>query len=254
MTAVAAPFGGSRPVVVLYCGIPESAWGPHMTLAVAVLAEDAIVLAADGRVSRPELGGLWIMKEDARKLHGVGAFGIGAAGFNGLTDTWLERLRERRLLDGCDDVTRAREVVADMILEYMLKFRDGPAPTGSLLLVGYEADRTTPRVYALHSRIGFQPGDFNWVGTPRGGIAADATALLLLQKWQDRPTREQAKVFACLAVEVAHVADPAVGEPAQLAVVTAAEGFRDCSEEMPALRERAAETVLRLRAAFLEGG
>jgi 20S proteasome alpha/beta subunit len=225
-----------------------------MTLAIGIYAQGAIVMAADGRVTSHTPIGNALHTDDQRKLYDFGRFGIATAGFTGLGDDLLDNLRTGRLLESCADIKVAKGAVAKVIRDHMVQFTQIPLekawPSASLMLAGYEDDGDTPQIYCLHSAAGYQPGAFNWVGTERGGIVANALALLLMGGWNQRPTVDQAKLFAVLAIEMASHEDKDVGRPLQLATVTPDRGFTDLSAELPELEQRGQAVIGRIRQAW----
>lgn len=253
-TVTAPPFAASQ-VAVLYCPLPNREAGGNMTLAIGIATPAGIVLAADGRVTRSELGGFGKERDNAEKLHGIGKYGIATAGFIGLTTNMLDRLRaDRKLLADWDDVRDASLALEEFVQGYMAKFQRFPVdtwPRGSFLLAGYERDGRTPHLYSLHTQWWAEPGEFNWVGTARGGTAAETIGTLLLDDWGTQPTLDQAQVFAILAIEVAGMVDFSVGPPHRLATITPEDGYRDVSAELPGLLAQSRRTRDRVRAAFL---
>lgn len=243
----------SGSVGVLYCARSDWTEVPHMTLVVGVCAADAIVLVADGRITRPALDGRVIDTDDAKKLYGFGRFGIGVSGFNGLVDNILDSFRDHHTLDACPNIRVAKAAAESQIRDYMRRFHGFPLeawPRGALLLAGYGEDGE-PHVYSLHCNAAYEGAPFHWVGTQRGGIAADSLVkLLLVGRWRSRPTREQAAVFGVLAVQLANHVDPDVGPPRGMAVITPDGGYEDITDQLPECMQRSAETENRIRGAF----
>lgn len=251
LAAVAA-----RNVVVLYSPLPEVTLG-HMTLAIGICAQEAILMIADGRVSSPALGGLAKHTDHAEKLVSLGPFVIAAAGFKGLTDEILRRLAEQGTLTGCPDVHAGKEALENFVRGYMERFHRTPKderPSCSFMIGGYGKDGIESHLYTLHSGKDFQSAAFNTIGTGAGCATADALALLVWEKgWGHRPSLEQAKQLGALAIQIATEMDATVGPPVQMALITRERGYEDISEELPDLVRRSADAVMRIRTAFSVG-
>jgi 20S proteasome alpha/beta subunit len=228
-------------VVVLYSPVGSIA-GSEMTLIVAIKASDAIVLAADGRVTSTEGGSILLESDNAQKLYDFGHFGLGIAGFRGLGEDIIRRLHNAKILESCRGIGEAKENVGRFLYcEYQDRYSNTPAqdwPDAALMLVGYEPDRTQ-RIYRLYSQRGFQAAE----STPDAigsSPACICTRLLITLvgglpnslETDSRPSVEHAKALAVTTIRLTSRIDLRVGGTIQLALVEPS-GYSDKSNEVP---------------------
>ena len=257
------------PVAVLYEPVPDverdenqsTGAAGYMTLALGIHAEDAIVLMADGRVSRKEYGTVVVMSDERQKVHGFGRFGVALAGFHGIVDAALADLRtHEEALNAAPTARESERLVANVLRDIDRESRERgaqPAPPGSVLLAGYAKDGSRPRIGLFSTETGYYAAESRWAGNRVAGIGAEAFTAFVSPDFPDdqpRPSVESAKLLGAVAILAASRIDQTVGPLFTVATIDAMHGFRDCSDEVPGLIAHAARTRERVRGLFTTPG
>jgi 20S proteasome alpha/beta subunit len=227
-----------------------------MTLVVGVYAKDAIVLASDSLIMRPEDGSYTEEARDKQKLWPFGRCAVGVAGYEALTDDFVRLLQSPTVAARAVDVNEAKLVAHQALFDGWHQRFPGTPPRNirtGFMVAGFEADGKTPRIYCLLSGDDFLGGisRANAVGSPTACRSVEVIRRLLFGQL-DAPALplEDAKQFAVLALFVGRETDVMVGGPTQLALVTP-DRYVDLTREVPELERYSQRLIDRLRKLFL---
>jgi predicted proteasome-type protease len=135
----------------------------RMTLVLAVVTHEGIVIAGDSRGCAAELGAGFVTHEDTyKKLRSLGRCGLAVAGAGEVAQTYLHELE--RIDFRPDDVDQARDLIVERCQEFTRGRTIGWSQEAlatircQLLLAGYtHGANPRPCLYHLDTRSGFFP-------------------------------------------------------------------------------------------------
>lgn len=227
-----------------------------MTLVVAMIAKDGIVLAADSRGTIGDPRGLTAIDDSHMKLYQLGQCGLALAGASEMGASLLDELRMQGH-NGFQDVDHALKT---LIGEFSNYFSDwfGQIPVqqrpGVLFtLAGYRkvaGHAPEPKIYSLTSQANFAPSLHDTVcmaGVPQ-------YAVYLVHRYYDRsiPVGRAEALCEYLIAETASQ-DPKVGGPVRMARILPDSGYEELPKaHIQAMARKNQQLNRKLRRFFLE--
>jgi hypothetical protein len=225
-----------------------------MTLAVAIKAKDAIVVAADSRGTIGDPRGLTAVNDTQQKIFQFGTCALAISGAAELTQALLDELGRRGLGSptGPDEAVAAFSQAADIYEGWLRTVVMDQRPAIACLLAGYREQQGTapaPLVYVLISQFRFAP---QLAGAYPMMIGVPQYAVYLSHRYYDpKISSEKAAALAEYLISETASQDPKVGGPIKIAKVTSTQGYQPLSDsEVAALREENQKLNDRLKSFF----
>jgi hypothetical protein len=229
-----------------------------MTLALAIMATDGIVVAADSRGTVGDPRGLTAVNDTQQKLFKFGKCGFVIAGASEVALAIIDELGKRQLTEpsDIDEGLKALRQAADFCDDWYKGIPPANWPGVLFILAGYRSpngdEAPVPLVYLLNSNTRFAPQLANkypmMAGVPQ-------YAVYLSHRYYDPSiSSENAAALAEYLINETASQDPKVGGPVHIALVTP-DGFSKYSEEdVKSLTDRNEELNTRLKTFFAEKG
>jgi hypothetical protein len=226
-----------------------------MTLAVAIKATDAIIVAADSRGTIGDPRGLTAVNDTQQKLFQFGRCALATAGAGELALSLLDEFKKSGK-DAPQDVDTAVAAFGDAANYFNAWFRDitpDNRPGVLFILAGYRyvAGQSIPMVYLLNSNVHFAAqlaGNYPMMaGVPQ-------YAVYLSHRYYD-PNMKSDGALALAEYLITETAsqDPKVGGPIRIAKVTP-EAYQELTQnEVGALTKRTQKLHKKLNRFFADG-
>ena len=193
-----------------------------MTLAIAIKATDAIIIAADSRGTIGDPRGLTAVNDTQQKLFQFGSCAIAISGAAELTQALLDELGRRGLHNpvGIDAAVAAFGQAADIYDGWLQNVIAERRPAIAIILAGYrsvDGAAPLPMVYVLTSDTRFAP---QLAGAYPMMIGVPQYAIYLSHRYYD-PTMscDNAAALAEYLISETASQDPKVGGPIRIAKV-----------------------------------
>jgi 20S proteasome alpha/beta subunit len=228
----------------------------HMTLAVAIKATDAIILAADSRGTIGDPRGLTAVNDTQNKLYQFGRCGLAIAGASELATSLLDELGKRGLMNpqNVDEAVAIFGQAADIMNGWFRTIPPEQRAGVILLLAGYRItpdNQPVPRVYLLTNTTHFAPqlgGNYPMMA----GVPQYAVYLSHRYYGSEINSAGAAALAEYLISETASQ-DPKVGGPVRIAKLTP-EAYTVLSDaEVTALKKRNQKLNDKLKRFFMDG-
>ena len=235
-----------------------------MTLTVALLGRDGIVLASDSRATYGDPRDLTAQDDTQRKIHQIAnCSGVLVAGDGGVFETLLDLYKSTNA-DGSAvrDVKEVAEGIQGIFKETLTKWlaptiqgvnaMQFTAPVNIVLtLAGYAASGD-PCLYSLHSSDWFVPrivsAGFVLGGVPQYGL------YLMMRLYERERSVEDLKHLSAYAIMETSSQDGKVGGPVQMSVIEPTGGYKEVQpEEVKQIIERNQQRSDALRRSFYGG-
>jgi hypothetical protein len=228
-----------------------------MTLALAIKATDAIIIAADSRGTIGDPRGLTAINDTQQKLFQFGSCALAISGSAELTLALLDELGRRGLSNpqGIDQAVGVFSQAADIYEEWLKTVTLEHRPGIAMILAGYRAvdgQGPLPMVYVLISNARFAP---QLSGAYPMMIGVPQYAIYLSHRYYDPAiSSDNAAALAEYLISETASQDPKVGGPIRIAKVrpTGYETLND--EQVLSLSKRNQRLNDRLKRFFRNGG
>jgi len=139
-------------VVMLYYALLECDPAPSsMTLVLGIHTEDGILLVSDSQVTGIQMSPVCFNKRK-QKLHTFGRYGVGFAGWTGVTNDILRRLQEAEIPESSPGIDEAEIAIRELLTPGFQKCFGGKTthwPSADVMLAGYKADGISPAIRCL---------------------------------------------------------------------------------------------------------
>ena len=229
-----------------------------MTLALAIVATDGIVVAADSRGTVGDPRGLTAVNDTQQKLFQFGKCGLAMAGASEVALAILDELEKKSLNNPTtiDDALVSLRTAASICDEWYRGIVPAQWPSVLFILAGYRTSEngvsSKPLVFMLNSNTRFAPQLANkypmMVGVPQ-------YAVYLSHRYYDEGIScDNAAALAEYLISETASQDPKVGGPIHIATITES-GFQKLQEdEVKELSQRNLTLNQRLKTFFSEDG
>lgn len=205
-----------------------------MTLALAIIATDSIVVAADSRGTIGDPRGLTAVNDTQQKLFKFGNCGLAIAGAAEVSLAVLDELNKRNLANPVD-IDTALKSFEEAALLYDTWYQGIPPekrPATLFIVAGYrsgqEQEKPKPLVFIFNSSTRFAPQLANqypmMAGVPQYAI------YLSHRYYSTQISGKNALALAEYLISETASQDPKVGGPINIATVTP-EGYRKINEQ-----------------------
>jgi 20S proteasome alpha/beta subunit len=229
-----------------------------MTLAVAIKATDAIIVAADSRGTIGDPRGLTAVNDTQQKIFQLGSCAVAISGAAEMAQALMDELAKRGLSNppNIDDAVVSFGQVADIYDLWLRAVSVEHRPLIALLLAGYrrlDGSAPTPMVYLLVSNVRFAP---QLAGAYPMMIGVPQYAVYLSHRYYDpNISGDQAAGLAEYLISETASQDPKVGGQIRIAKVLPGSGYKALTDdEVSTLRKRNQKLNDRLRGFFKSGG
>jgi hypothetical protein len=207
-----------------------------MSLIVAMKADGAIIMGADSRGTIGDPRGLTAINDTFQKLFPIGSCGVGVAGASEMGAVLLDEFEKRHVGDSSSNIDEAMtEVIrnaAQCFNDWFGAILPGQRPAVLLTLAGYRFParrEPMPMIYLLNSQANFAPQLIGHLPCLSG---IPQYAVYLSHRYYDPSISvERAKLLTEYLIAETASQDPKVGGRIRMAEITAADGYRELTEE-----------------------
>jgi 20S proteasome alpha/beta subunit len=202
-----------------------------MTLTVALVGKDGIVVGADSRGTFGDVRAVTAQNDTMKKVHLMGNVGVTMAGVETgyqIIEEVRKIVEEQGIKDATDTFAKLREISRQRFNEWFdgWPFFPNPGqnqafmrPSVQFSLAGYDTQdgQRIPRLYSMMSNVDFAP-NLHTYGFALAGVASYALYLLNRLYGPDMSIKTLKRLAAYVITETA-TQDGKVGGPVQLGIV-----------------------------------